>query len=134
MASFLVSPQQSDKPCLLKVAVVGQRLGDATFLHDKEARAVREAPSLVTNGKESILEMFERLRERSQNMYGGPLTRTPCSSWLTRLRYRTDELSPSSAELVDLHVGVVRLRFTQEWKADHWQVVGRPTEDALLVP
>ena len=45
------------------------------------------------------------------------------SSPLTRLRYRTDELSASSAELVDLRVGVVRSRCTQEWKADDWQGV-----------
>ena len=46
--SLPVFSKQGSEAGLLEVPVVGQRVGYVPLLHDKKARAVREAPTLVT--------------------------------------------------------------------------------------
>ena len=45
--SLPVFSKQGSEAGLLEIPVVGQRVGYVPLLHDKKARAVREAPTLV---------------------------------------------------------------------------------------
>ena len=58
--------EEGYEPGLFEVSVVGQRRGDVPLLHDEKARAVGEAPTLVTSSSVSLHRSPE-LRVRLRN-------------------------------------------------------------------
>ena len=82
---LLALPEEGHEPGLHKISVVGQRRGDVALLHDEKARAVRQAPTLVTSSSVPLHRSPE-LRVRLRNDSTSGLASSSWTSCTARLR------------------------------------------------